>query len=471
MVSSLLRVCGRFGMACLLFVLIFIGVSTASAQNLAVTLENRDLPRYHQQYERMEQGDVDVLWVGDSIIHGWEGAGKEVWDEFYKDRHAMNFAIGGDRTGHVLWRIANSPMDKISPKLAIVMIGTNNIGHTKPNSQEMHSTPEETVQGIQLIVDQLKSLYPTTKILLLSVFPRGNQPTDRLRLAVNEINQGLDAIYGDNKVENVQLYDIGELFLTPDGVLSPEIMPDYLHPNAKGYKIWAQAVEPMIADALGDSPVDCQPEPVDVDWWKERFEEKNKELQQGNVDLLMIGDSITHFWDVTPYWENNGFDVWQKYFAPYNPVNLGHGGDQTQHVLWRLDNYDFSKINPRAAVLLIGVNNTVNRDREPKDIALGQRRIVQKLCKLFPDMHVIVLKIFPCNSREDQQQVNDSINELTDYYMRDLPNVEVVDLKQVFLNKDGELTQDVMPDLLHPSQFGYELWGAALYLKLSKCFE
>ena len=86
-------------------------------------------------------------------------------------------------------------------------------------------------------------------------------------------------------------------------------------------------------------------------------------------------------------------------------------------------------------------------------------------------MKIFVLKIFPCNSREDQQAQNDAINELTPYYMRDLENVEVLDIGKVFLNANGELTKDVMPDLLHPNATGYESWGAALYLKLKSAME
>ena len=449
------------------------GVSFVAAQNVnsATTLEDRNLPRFQQQVERMSQGDVDVLWVGDSIIHGWEGAGKDVWQKYYGERKAMNFAIGGDRTGHVLWRIANSPMDKISPKIAIVMIGTNNIGHKKPGSNEMFSSPSETVDGIESIVDKLKAQYPTTKILLLSVFPRGNQPTDRLRQAVNEINAGLDKIYADSKVENVQLYNIGDLFLDEQGVLSPEIMPDFLHPNAAGYEIWAKAVEPMIADALGEEPEECKPVDVNADWWPERFNEKNEILKKGGVDLLMIGDSITHFWDKTPYWPNDGAEVWQKYFGDKNAVNLGHGGDRTQNILWRLEHYDFSAVNPKAAVLLIGVNNTWNRDYDPKNVALGQRRCVQKMRALFPETPIFVLAIFPCASREDQQACNDAINALTPYYVRDIPNVEFLDIGRVFLNDEGVLTKDIMPDLLHPNAVGYERWGAALAPKLEPLFK
>lgn len=449
----------KFLLSGFLTLLIALLTSITYAQNLAITLEDRNIDRYQQQKARMEQGDVDLLWVGDSITHFWETTGKEVWDSYYGNRKAMNFAISGDRTGHVLWRIANSPMDKISPKMAVVMIGTNNIGHKKPNSNEMHSSPAETVEGVQAIIDQLKEKYPTTKILLLEVFPRGNKPDDRLRYAVDEINSGLEAIYANNAVENVQLYSINDLFLEEDGTLTKEIMPDFLHPSKEGYEIWARAIEPMIADGLGENTVDTTPSPVDADWWRDRFNQKNEILKKGDVDLLMIGDSITHGW------EGAGSVVWEKYYGAKKAINLGHGGDQTQHVLWRLENYDFNSVTPKAAVLLIGVNNTWSKDRAAKDVALGQRRIVKKLRAQFPNMKIFVLKVFPCTSQQDQI---DAINALAEYYFRDIANVEVLDIGKVFLNEKGELTKDVMPDLLHPNNVGYESWGAALYLKLEE---
>ncbi|MBR4751073.1 MAG: hypothetical protein IK077_04880 [Thermoguttaceae bacterium] len=443
----------------------------AFAQNLAITQIERDVPRFRQQVERLNQGEVDILWIGDSITNRWETNGKEVWEKYYGNRKAMNFGIAADHTAHVLWRLANAPMNKISPKITILLIGTNNLGLKKPNSDEPFSSPAETVEGIQSIVDRLKELYPDTKILLMELFPRGAQPNDSLRLGVDEVNRSLEAIYAHNAVENVQLYSINDLFLAKDGTLPEEIMPDRLHPSEKGFEIWAKAVEPMIADALGETPEECQPAEVEVDWWTERFAEKNDVLKQGNIDLLMIGDSITHFWDKTPYWEHDGSAVWQKYFADYNPVNLGHGGDRTQNILWRLDHHDFSNVSPKAAVLLIGVNNTWNRDYDPKNVALGQRRIVQKMRELFPEMRIFVLPIFPSSCRDDQQACNDEINALTPFYMRDLENVEVLDIGRVFLNQDGVLTKDVMPDLLHPNAVGYESWGAALYLPLKEVFQ
>ena len=118
--------------------------------------------------------------------------------------------------------------------------------------------------------------------------------------------------------------------------------------------------------------------------------------------------------------------------------------------------------------MLIGVNNTWGRDRDAKDVALGQRRIVQKLYAMFPEMKITVLKVFPCTNRENQQDCIDAINAWTPYYMRDFANVEVVDIGKVFLNSEGVLTQEVMPDLLHPNAVGYESWGAALFLKIEE---
>ncbi|MDO4586696.1 MAG: GDSL-type esterase/lipase family protein [Planctomycetia bacterium] len=419
-------------------------------ENMALTLENRDIERFHQQSERMAQGNVDLLMIGDSITHGWEGAGKDVWNKYYGNRNAMNFGISGDRTGHVLWRLANSPLDKISPKMAVVMIGTNNIGHGSSNASQ-------TVQGIQKIIDVLKEKYPAMKILLLEVFPRDNKPEGKFRQQVNEINAGLGKIYANKAVENVQLYSLADLFLTEDGTLPPELMPDFLHPNAAGYEIWAKAVEPMIAEGLGEEPNECKAIPRNDDWWQNRFKEKNEILKNGNIDLLMIGDSITHGW------EGAGKDVWNKYYGDKKAVNLGIGGDQTHHVIWRLENYDFSNVNPKLAVLLIGVNNVASGSTG-NNTAYGNRKIVEILHEKFPELKIIVLNVFPWGNKDElaKHEKVAGVNELLPYYVRDLDYVTLVNINDIFLNENGELPADIMPDFLHPNAVGYEKWGAAL---------
>lgn len=195
--------------------------------------------RHNSMNERVKKGNVDLLMIGDSITHGWENGGaKKIWDEYYGKRNAVNLGIGGDRTEHVLWRLENGNIEGISPKLAVLMIGTNN-----------RSAPEQVAEGIKAIVDKLRTKLPEMKILVLGIFPRGADDNDRLRQTNMKVNE-IIAKLADN--QKVFYLDIGDKFLAPDRTLPTDIMPDRLHPNEKGYKIWAEAVEPTIAKLMGE---------------------------------------------------------------------------------------------------------------------------------------------------------------------------------------------------------------------------
>ncbi|RMF93565.1 MAG: hypothetical protein D6741_13560, partial [Planctomycetota bacterium] len=200
------------------------------------------MARHNSMNERVKQGNVDLIFIGDSITHGWEGKGKAVWDIYYGNRNAVNLGIGGDRTQHVLWRLENGNIDGISPKLAVVMIGTNN---------SRDNTPEEIAEGVEAIVKKLRTALPETKILLLAIFPRGENDDDPLRQTNMKANK-LIAKLDDGKM--VQFVDINAKFLTKDRVLTRAIMPDLLHPNEKGYIIWANAIEPYVAKIFGPLP-------------------------------------------------------------------------------------------------------------------------------------------------------------------------------------------------------------------------
>jgi lysophospholipase L1-like esterase len=194
--------------------------------------------RHNAMNARVKQGNVCLLFIGDSITHGWEKNGKQVWDEYYARRNAVNLGIGGDRTQHVLWRLQNGNIGGICPKLAVIMIGTNNSGS---------NTPEEIAAGIQAIVELLRAKLPQTKVLILAIFPRGASAEDPRHL-VNQKANAIVAKLDDGKM--IQYLDIGPKFLI-DGKLTKEIMPDRLHLTPAGYKIWAEAIEPAVAKALG----------------------------------------------------------------------------------------------------------------------------------------------------------------------------------------------------------------------------
>jgi beta-glucosidase len=210
------------------------------------------MPRHEQVLQRVAQGNVDLIMVGDSITHGWENAGKEMWDHYYAPRNAVNMGFSGDRTQHVLWRFDHGEIDGISPKLAVLMIGTN-------NSNRQDNTPEEIADGIKAICAEMRAKLPETKILILAIFPRGDAQQRKAKKqdaafndqwAKNNKASELASEIADNKM--IFYLDINDVFLDENGVLTREIMPDLLHPEEKGYKIWAEAMEPTVKKLMGE---------------------------------------------------------------------------------------------------------------------------------------------------------------------------------------------------------------------------
>jgi lysophospholipase L1-like esterase/predicted enzyme related to lactoylglutathione lyase len=200
-------------------------------------------PRHKEKLDRIAQGNVDLLMIGDSITHGWENKGKKVWEEYYANRNAVGLGFRGDRTENVIWRIQHGEVDGISPKLAVLMIGTNNTGHRQDK-------PEDIALGIKTILTELETRLPSTKVLLLAIFPRSAAATDPMRVNNDRTNTKIKN-YADG--ERVFFLDINREFLDANGELSKDIMPDLLHPHEKGYGIWAKAMEPMIAELMGEN--------------------------------------------------------------------------------------------------------------------------------------------------------------------------------------------------------------------------
>ncbi|MEX0792449.1 MAG: platelet-activating factor acetylhydrolase IB subunit [Pirellulaceae bacterium] len=201
------------------------------------------MPRHEQKLAEIKAAEkIDLVMIGDSITHGWENAGKAIWEKRYAPRHALNLGYSGDRTEQVLWRFENGELDGYQAKLAVIMIGTNNTGHRQDK-------PEETAAGIRSIIDQLKEKQPAAKILLLAVFPRGENSQDALRKINDDINSKIKD-FADG--EKIHYLDLSGTFLEEDGTLPKKIMPDLLHPNTHGYELWAEAMEGKIRELLGE---------------------------------------------------------------------------------------------------------------------------------------------------------------------------------------------------------------------------
>jgi lysophospholipase L1-like esterase len=208
----------------------------------------KDLERHVGFLARKEQliktGGSELVFVGDSITDGWRGGPQhELFDDYFGGYRPYNIGISGDETQHVLWRIAHGELDGLAPKLVVLMIGTNNLA----NGNRM--APAETADGVTAVVQAIRRKLPKAKILLLGIFPRGNRSDDPLRLAVNATNKIIAGL-ADRKT--IFFLDVGPGFLGADGTLSGEIMPDYLHPNARGYRIWADAMKPEVDRLVRD---------------------------------------------------------------------------------------------------------------------------------------------------------------------------------------------------------------------------
>jgi lysophospholipase L1-like esterase len=230
---------------------VFVFVHSAFAENTATIPAARTFPtNWMSQHEtfvaQAKQGGIDLLFVGDSITAGWQWdkGGLNVWNKCYAPRHAAGFGIGYDRTQNVLWRMENGELDGIKPKVVVLLIGTNNAGNEN-DGKPRNSTPE-IIEGVTAIVKDLQVKLPESKVLLLAIFPRG-QTNDPVRVQLKEVNTGL-AKLDDGKM--VRFLDLGAKFLESDGTLSRDIFPDLLHPNEKGYRIWADAMEGTLAEMI-----------------------------------------------------------------------------------------------------------------------------------------------------------------------------------------------------------------------------
>ena len=220
---------------------------------------SRDIPwwqkRHKEKLEELKEKKPALIFLGDSITQQWEYEFEPEWRKFapgwrrfYGDRNAVNLGYSGDATSHLLWRIENGEVAGISPKVAVVLIGANNLGR-------LHWTAADTITGINVIISELRRRLPSTKILLIGVLP--SDRSDWATATTVAIDKGLAARYNNN--EMVSYLDVGPVFMKNgqtnhalylDPLLTPPAAP--LHPSAEGQNRLSEAIEPTLARLLGD---------------------------------------------------------------------------------------------------------------------------------------------------------------------------------------------------------------------------
>ncbi|MFM9001360.1 MAG: platelet-activating factor acetylhydrolase IB subunit [Opitutia bacterium] len=185
--------------------------------------------------------------------------------------------------------------------------------------------------------------------------------------------------------------------------------------------------------------------------------------QKGEAQVVFLGDSITAGWKGQPA-------LFEKEFGGYKAANFGIGGDRTQHVLWRVENGEFDGIKPKAVVLMIGTNNAGVAENTPEQIAAGIRNIVAAVHKRSPDTKVLLLAIFPRGAAEQNNPARDknkAVNAIISK-LHDGKKVHYLDIGPSFLAADGTLAKEIMPDLLHLSAKGYQIWADSIREKLAE---
>lgn len=436
-------------------------------------------------------GRYELLMIGDSItdtLHGFGGKYtplEAVWNKHYAPRQALDLGHSGIRCEGVLANFKKGEINfQESPKVAVILIGTNNADYQHFGGKR--DTAEQIFAGTQAIVDFIRQRHPSTKILVLRIFPKG------LHAQRGEITSPPPFSFSQEEVDTAwqagamtakladgkQVFwlDINHVFLRPDGTINIDLMPDLLHPNQAGAETWAQAIEPALATLMGDKPI-VDPKPTALVPattggssfnWMERHEAA---LAAKNVQpkIVFVGDSITHHLGgvpapTGPYISHRGDEFWRTLCTPERPgLNLGFGGDRVQHVLWRLDHGELDGISPEHIVLTIGTNNVLSGDGTPEEIVAGIRACLQRLRAKAPKAKIILTGVPPCGNpatdprRIRQGQVNEGLKKLAVE-----AKVTYLDLTPLILDANGNIPRELMDDAIHPTPAGYKIWQEAL---------
>ncbi len=195
--------------------------------------------RHYKLLEKVKSSNPKLIIIGNSIMQNLDNLeNKIIWDLYLNSLDAINMGISGDRTENVIWRLQNGCLEGINPKVAILLIGTNN---TDGNHYLEISTPEELSEGIWKICSIIREKLPETEIILLGILPYGYKPNhrDEINKATNKIISGFP-----HKESKINYCDLGYLFLNPNGSVNGKLMPDYLHPNVEGEKLLFETLAP-----------------------------------------------------------------------------------------------------------------------------------------------------------------------------------------------------------------------------------
>lgn len=429
--------------------------------------------RHEMKLAALAKEKFDLIMIGNSITNNFDKPEYQpVWNQFFAPRKAINLGFSGYRTENILWNIEHGQLEGQSPKVVTLEIGTNNVD--EKNYPTRH-TAGQLVGGIEAIVKLIRQKLPDTKIILLRCFPGcygGPNPTSHRLILERASDINLKLV--DNK--HVFYCDVNHVFLNMDGSINHTMMPDWLHPSPAGAKAWAQAMEPLLSKLMGDKSLDTELpansaiipttklEDDSYDWWK-RHADVLRIKDSINPEIVLIGNSITHFWGGEPKANHvNGPKAWASLFGSYRVLNLGFGWDRTQNVLWRLDHGELDGLHPRIVIINIGTNNTSQtqnaRMNTAPEIVEGIRAICIRVRSKVPEAKIIIMGVFPREQSPTHPRriLINQINQLLSTFANE-QKITYVDITQKMVSSDGTISKEIMSDYCHPTDKGYQIWA------------
>jgi len=427
-----------------------------------------------------EEQPLRVACVGDSITDGYQMPDKE--HNAYPLQLARLSGTGWEVrnfgvSGATLMCHGGFPYDQQparaaalawKPDVVVVALGTND---TKTENIATH--PDDFIPSYRALVADFRAANPQVRIFLClppPAFTEAMGISDHV--LQQEILPRIRQVAAEEKLPLIDLHSP----LENDAAL----FPDKIHPTAEGAARIAQLVYGELMFALQpaakslDNTVNTAVEPVprleddSYNWWARHA----AELAAGakaDPEVLLIGDSITHFWAGEPAANHhNGPRAWAGTFGARRVLNLGFGWDRTQNVLWRIDHGEFDGLHPKLVILNIGTNNfstTLNaRANTPAEVAEGILAICDRLHKKSPATRILVMGVLPRGQRPDDgfRAPIAALNAILARKLVGRVNTTFLDISPRFLAPDGSLPSELMPDGTHPSENGYAIWGRAI---------
>ena len=404
----------------------------------------------------------DVVFLGDDAMAGWETTGAGAMSAF-GSANIFNLGYAGDCTEHVLWRVTDGgELSGYTAKAVVVMVGGNNAAiYTK--SEE---GPIRTLYAIIHTLAKIREAQPNAKIIVQSILPRGTDGTDAVRCVNGVVNEDLRK-WVETKGEGYVWCDLTDLFVDKagnDALKTQYFESDKVTLNDAGYTVWANAIKNYVAAAVNGTAMPtnlvCERRPLqgsspDSTYGTSRdypglgYWDKLANFLYGNgvkreADVVLLGDSITEKWAGSEM-------VSSMNSLGTNVMNLGNSGDMTENLLWRLENGELDGYTSKIFNILIGTNNTQEKNPldTPEAIAAGVRKVIDLVLEKHPESRITLVPILPFGhvSRPDWGRMLNETNQAANVIIRTFADNQRVFLADVdnslFYNADGTFNAEM----------------------------